>query len=258
MIRYPLIVLLSLVVTGCTAVPTSFTPSDPIPPARFSHERWQDLLHAHVHDGLVDYPAIGREGQLASYLALLDRVDPNQLPANDRLAFWINAYNAFAVKGILDGYSPATLFGRYRYFIARDYQVGGQAINLYDLERAILIARFHEPRIHFSIVCASASCPTLQPWAYEGHQLDRQLDRVTRDFINDPSRNRFDRAKKTASLSMIFKWFEQDFVAHSGSVIEFVRRYIQDPALMQELQTQPYEVEFLDYDWSLNGPPPGR
>lgn len=258
MLRQLLIGLLILMATGCTTVPTSFTPSNPIPPSRFSHEGWQDLLRAHVHDGVVDYPAIGREGQLPSYLALLDRVDPNQLPANDRLAFWINAYNAFAVKGILDGYSPATLFGRYRYFIARDYQLGGQTINLYDLERAILIAQFHEPRMHFAIVCASASCPALQPWAYEGHQLDRQLDRVTRDFINDPSRNRFDRAKKVASLSMIFKWFEKDFITHSGSVVGFVRHYVQDAALKQDLQTQRYEVEFLDYDWNLNGPPPGR
>jgi hypothetical protein len=250
--------LLILALGSCTTVPTSFAPSNPVPSSRFSHEAWQDLLRAHVRDGVVDYPAIQREGRLSSYLALLDRVDPNQLPVNDRQAFWINAYNAFAVKGILDGYSPATLFGRYRYFISRDYQVGGQAINLYDLERAILIARFHEPRMHFAIVCASASCPSLQPWAYEGPRLDHQLDRVTRDFINDPSRNRFDRAKKVASLSMIFKWFEKDFITHSGSVVGFVRQYVQDAALKQDLQTQRYDVEFLDYDWSLNGPPPGR
>ena len=256
MMRRALIGLLILVAAGCTTVPTSFTPSNPIPPNQFSHQLWQESLRAHVHAGVVDYPAIHREGRLTSYLTLLDRVDPNQLRVDDRLAFWINAYNAFAVKGILDHDSPETLFGRYRYFIAREYPVGGQTVNLYNLEREILIGQFHEPRMHFAIVCASASCPKLQPWAYEGRQLDQQLTQVTSEFINDPSRNRFDRSKKVAYLSMIFKWFAKDFEVQSGSVLNFVREYVQDPSLKQELSAADYTVEFLDYDWSLNGVAP--
>jgi hypothetical protein len=254
--RQTLIGLLILMATGCTTVPTSFTPSNPLPSSRFSHEAWQDLLSAHVRDGMVDYPAIQRQGRLTSYLALLNRVDPTQLPVDDRLAFWINAYNAFAIKGILDHSSPATLFGRYRYFIGREYQVGGQAMNLYDLEREILIARFHEPRMHFAIVCASASCPRLQSWAYQGHELNQQLNWVTSEFINDPSRNRFDRTKKVAYLSMIFKWFANDFEGQSGSVLRFVGQYVRDASLQQDLRATDYRVEFLDYDWTLNGPPP--
>lgn len=256
MMRQTLIGLLILLAAGCTTIPTSFTPSNPISPSQFSHEEWQDLLRPHVRDGVVDYPAIHRQEHLTTYLALLDRVDPNQLPVDDRLAFWINAYNAFAIKGILDHDSPATLFGRYRYFIAREYQVGGQTVNLYNLEREILIAQFHEPRIHFAIVCASASCPKLQSWAYEGRQLDQQLNQVTSKFVNDPSRNRFDRSKKVAYLSMIFKWFAKDFEARSGSVLNFVREYLQDESLKQDLAAADYTVEFLDYDWSLNGPSP--
>ncbi len=253
MMRQTLIGLLILVADGCTTIPTSFSPAHPVPPSQFSHEEWQDLLRVHVRDGALDYPAIHRQGHLTSYLALLDRVDPNQLSGDDRLAFWINAYNAFAVKGILDHDSPETLFGRYRYFIAREHQVGGQTVNLYDLEREILIAQFHEPRMHFAIVCSSASCPKLQPWAYEGRQLDQQLNQVTSEFINDPSRNRFDRSKKVAYLSMIFKWFAKDFEVRSGSVLNFVRDYVQDPSLKQDLSAADYAVEFLDYDWSLNG-----
>ena len=129
-------------------------------------------------------------------------------------------------------------------------------MNLYNLEREILIAQFHEPRMHFAIVCASASCPKLQPWAYEGLQLDQQLHQVTSEFINDPSRNRFDQSKKVVSLSMIFKWFAKDFEARSGSVLNFVRDYVQDASLKQDLSAADYTVEFLDYDWSLNGPAP--
>ena len=251
-----LIGALMIVLGGCSTVPTSFTPSDPLPPEQVSHRLWQEILSADVRDGAVDYPAIRRQGRLPSYVALLNRVDPGRLSAGDRLAFWINAYNAFAVTGILDGYAPETLFGRYRYFIAREYSIGGQPVNLYNLEREILIAQFHEPRVHFAIVCASASCPKLQSWAYEGQPLDEQLNRVTSEFVNDPLRNRFDRSRKVASLSMIFKWFAKDFEARSGSILSFVAGYVQDPSLTQDLLAGDYTVEFLEYDWSLNGLPP--
>lgn len=248
--------LAAILIAGCSTVPTSFTPSHPLPASHVSHRLWEEVLRAHVRDGVVEYPEISQQGQVTSYLALLDRVDPNGLPMPDRLAFWINAYNAFAVKGILDGYAPSTLFGRYRYFIGREYSVGGQTMNLYSLEREILIDQFHDPRMHFAIVCASASCPKLQPWVYQGPHLDSQLDQVTREFINDPSRNRFDSSRKVASLSMIFKWFAKDFEADSGSMLNFITAYVQDPSLKHDLSVADYRVEFLEYDWSLNGPAP--
>ncbi len=255
--RWPGILLLCLFIAGCSSGPRSYRPGDPLSPGQFSHAVWSDLVEAHVREGVVDYPGMQNSGCLDAYLTDLDRIDPTTLPARDgQLAFWINAYNAFAVKGILDGYSPASLWGRYRYFIGREYRVGGAAINLYDLEREVLIAQFHEPLMHFAIVCASASCPKLQPWAYQPTQLDRQLDHVARAFINDPTRNRFDRQKKVAFLSMIFKWFEQDFSRAAGSVLAYVARYVDDAEFAKELMQPGYRVEFLEYDWSLNGTPP--
>ncbi len=255
--RWLMIVLVGLGLAGCATVPSTFVPADPIPLKEFSHETFNELLKAHVHEGVVNYPGIQADGRLEGYLAQLDRVDPNGFAGReDRLTFWINAYNAFAIKGILDHYSPMTLVGRYRYFISRDYGVGGRTINLYDLERKVIIPLFHEPRIHFAIVCASASCPRLQPWAYRGEDLDEQLDSVARAFINDPRRNRFDRENKVAYLSKIFDWYSEDFEAHSGSVLDYVRRYVADPQLAQDLAVSSYTIKFLEYDWSLNGIPP--
>jgi hypothetical protein len=246
-----------LVVTGCSTVPTQFTPVNPIPPFEFSHALFEQVLEAQVKDGVVDYPAIQTDGRFTAYLSQLERVAPDTFGTrHERLAFWINAYNAFAIKGILDHYSPMTYAGRYRYFIGQDYRVGGATINLYDLERQVLIKQFREPLIHFAIVCASTSCPKLQPWTYEPDQLERQLDRAARNFINDPTRNRFDRAKKVASLSMIFKWFEDDFTRAAGSILSYVTQYVADPVLVQDLMQSEYRVEYLDYDWSLNGIPP--
>lgn len=246
-----------LLVAGCSTVPRAFNPLDPVAPKEFSHQVFHEVLRAHVEQGVVNYPAIAADRGLERYIQQLDRIDPSRFPTRqDRLVFWINAYNAFAIKGILDGYSPLTLFGRYRYFIGRAYQVGGQSINLYDLEREVLIPDFREPRIHFAIVCASSSCPRLQSWAYAADKLEEQLEQSAREFINDPTRNRFDREGKVAHLSMIFRWFEEDFVAHSGSLLNYVRRYVADPDLARELESTPYTVQFLEYDWRLNGPPP--
>lgn len=246
-----------LVMAGCSAAPMRFTPANPIAPGEFSHGLFEKVLERHVKDGLVDYPAIQVDERLDAYLAWLNRVDPNAFASrNERLAFWINAYNAFAMKGIVDQYSPANVIGRYRYFIGHTYRVGGASINLYDLERQVLLKQFGEPLIHFAIVCASASCPKLQSWAYQPNQLDRQLDLAARAFINDPTRNRFDRKQRIASVSRIFDWFEEDFVAAAGSILAYVARYVDDPTLAKELTQPGYRVEFLNYDWSLNGIPP--
>ena len=242
---------------GCSTVPRSFHPVEPIAPAEFSHQAFDELLRAHVSDGIVDYPGIQGDSQFTAAIRQFDRVDPNGLSTSDaQLAFWINAYNAFAIKGILDGYSPMTFAGRYRYFIATDYRVGGETINLYDLERRLLIPDFREPRIHFAIVCASQSCPKLRAEAYVPEKLSEQLEQGSRAFINDPTRNRFDRENKVAYLSKIFEWFEDDFATHAGSLLNYVRRYVHDPELAADLATQPYRIEFLDYDWHLNGKEP--
>jgi hypothetical protein len=216
---------------------------------------FDEVLQQHVADGEVDYPTIANDARFMKYITKL-RAQPSGITTReDRLAYWINAYNALAIKGIIDGKSPSSLFGRYRYFKSTTYTVGGLEINLYDLERDILIP-LGEPRIHFAIVCASTSCPKLLSEAYTPEKLEKQLEVNTRQFINDPTRNRFDRKKKIAYLSKIFDWFEEDFEKHSGSVQRYLASYVDDPELAKELRNDGYEVEHLTYDWSLNGVPP--
>jgi hypothetical protein len=250
-----LLLIFILMLAGCSTVPESYRPVRSIAVAEVSHALFDAVLRAHVADGVVDYPGIAADARFVNYLDKLYRVDAHALPTRaERLAFWINAYNAFAIKGILDGYSPRTLLGRYRYFIARKYDVGGERINLYDIEQKILIPEFNEPRIHFAIVCASASCPKLRSQAYTADQLETQLAQSAHEFINDPTRNRFDHQNKRAQLSEIFKWFEQDFAANAGSLSQYVGIYL-DADLASDTAGTPYKIEFLEYDWSLNGIP---
>ena len=219
------------------------------------HAPFDALLRANVSKGHVEYPAFQHSAAFKSYVA--DLAKPATLAGkNDVLAYHINAYNALAIQGILDGLSPSTTLGRLRYFKVQDWPVDGKKISLHDVEHKVL-RPLGEPRIHFAIICASRSCPFLRSEAYTAAKLDEQLDEQARQFVNDPFRNRFDRATKTAHLSEIFKWFEEDFQG-AGSVQKYLARYVADPEVAKELAQDGYKVQWIDYDWTLNGTPPRR
>ncbi|ETW99947.1 MAG: hypothetical protein ETSY1_13115 [Candidatus Entotheonella factor] len=218
------------------------------------HQRFDQILQSSVVDGAVDYSNIAKNPNFAEYLKELES-KPTFHNQPEALVYWINAYNALAIKGILDGRSPRTLLGRYGYFKKAKYRVGGRKISLYDLEHKVIIP-MGEPRIHFAINCASQSCPKLLSKAYTTDMLEQQLDTNTRAFINDPSRNRFDRNKKIAYVSKIFDWFQEDFNQHAGSVQKYLSRYVTDPSLAKDLANEQYKIKYLKYDWRLNGTPP--
>jgi hypothetical protein len=224
-------------------------------PADSPHKPFDGVLKAHVSEGSVNYAGVAADQRFAVYVKSLQQADPQKFSArNERLAFWINAYNALAIQGVLNGSSPRSFFGKIGFFYNDKYPVGGLVTNLYDLEHKIL-RPLAEPRIHFAIVCASMSCPILRAEAFAAERLDQQLDDSTRRFINDTTRNRFDREKKLAHLSKIFDWFKEDFEQHSGSVSRYLARYVDDPALAQELADGQYKIKYLEYRWDLNGTP---
>jgi len=211
-------------------------------------------LHRHVKDGAVDYPAIAGDADFRAYFASLAAPAPLG-SRTDKLVYYMNAYNALAIQGILEGLSPSSFFGRVRFFKLKDWRLDGGEINLYDLERDLIIP-LGEPRIHFSIVCASKSCPKLRSEAYTAGGLEAQMQENARAFINDPTRNRFERERQVAHLSEIFKWYEEDFSKAAGSVQKYLAKYVKDPEVARGLSAEGYAIEWIDYDWSLNGIPP--
>lgn len=214
------------------------------------------VLHAHVKGGVVDYPAIAADERFSAFIDALAR--PAALGnKQDKLVYYMNAYNALAMKGIINGLSPSSFFGRQHYFKLASYRLNGQDVNLDALEHTI-IRSLGEPRIHFSIVCASRSCPKQRSDAYTTAMLEMQLEENAREFINDTSRNRFDKQAKIAYLSEIFKWFAEDFVKSAGSVQKFIARYAGDPDVTRDLLNDSYQIRYNTYDWNLNGPPPGK
>ncbi|MBL8200298.1 MAG: DUF547 domain-containing protein [Chromatiales bacterium] len=225
-------------------------------PAMASLPDTEDLdavLMRNVQNGFVDYDGIRADPAFGRYLTGLATTAEGDLDSPDvRLAFLINAYNALAIRGILDGYSPSSWFGRRTYFKGRGYDLLGGKTTLDRLEHGRIVP-LGEPRVHFAIVCASLSCPRLASRAYDPATLDAQLEAAARSFANDPTRNRYDLKRRIAFLSSIFDWYQADFVRAAGSAQKYLARYVSDPAAARLLAQDGFDVRFVDYDWDLNG-----
>lgn len=211
------------------------------------------VLMRNVQNGFVDYDGIRADpafGRFVSGVATATETDLDTPEA--RIAFLINAYNALAIQGILDGYSPSSWLDRNNYFKRREYGLLGGTTTLEQLEKGRILP-LGDPRVHFAIVCASLSCPRLSSQAYDPATLDAQLEDAARSFANDPTRNRYDVKRKVAFLSSIFDWYEDDFIRAAGSAQKYLARYVSDPAAAELLARDGFDVRFVAYDWDLNG-----
>ncbi len=213
---------------------------------------WDEVLLQNIRNGYVDYDGIRANPRFDVFIAELGR-DPGAFASSaEQLAYYINAYNAFAIRGILDGHSPATRFGRFRYFKTLKFRLADESITLDALEQRRL-RPMGDARIHFAIVCASISCPRLLNRAYLPETLDEQLDEAARRFVNDVTRNHFDIAQRTAFVSPIFDWFREDFERSAGTLPGFLARYAEEPAARAALLEGRLAIRHLPYDWDLNG-----
>jgi hypothetical protein len=225
----------------------------PIPVlAQVDRAAWNSLLGSAVSSGQVDYSQWRGNPRFDALIDQIALTDTSTMDRQQKLAFYINAYNILAARGILDGRSPDGILSRYAYFKRDTYTVAGVRISLHQLEHE-WIRPLKEPRIHFAIVCASQSCPILQGEAYTAERLNEQLEAAARGFINDPALNRFDPVTGRAQLSSIFKWFEEDFVEASGSVQAYLVPLVDNPEVSALLVGGEFSVSYMRYDWGLNG-----
>ena len=215
---------------------------------------YAELLGRYVNEGQVDYKGLKtEEAKLDTYLAGLAEVDPATLARDARFAFYINAYNAWTLKLILTGYPGldsikdlGTLFSSpWKQKIA---MIDGTPLTLDQIEHEILRPEFQDARVHFAINCAALSCPPLRPEPYEPDRLNAQLDAATTAFINRQDRTYL--TGDTLHVSRIFKWFNEDF---TPDVATFVRQYARGELKRKLDGIESIEVNYLDYDWSLNG-----
>lgn len=233
----------------------------------FPHADWSAVLERFVDDrGRVDYAALARDRTtLDRYLSSLEPVSPDSSSAlfatrADQLAYWINAYNAAVIAGVLDrGVDTPSVWGDglfgIGFFTVDRVRLGGRLMSLKSLEDDIVRARFRDPRVHAALNCASIGCPRLPRRAFEGATLDADLDAAMREFVAEARNCRVDLVARTVWLSKIFDWFKDDFDAFEkergtagSTVINYVNRYRADDAPIPA----GLRVRFLGYDKRLN------
>ena len=223
----------------------------------FDHSRWARVLKHYARDGWVDYARLKRSPQtLDLYLLDLARADMSGLDRNEKIALYINAYNAFTVKLILEYYPDIKSIkdiSRFKRWQPSRWSIGGRFYSLDEVENDVLRKQFGEPRVHFALVCASLGCPDLRGEMYVGARLDEQLDAAARRFLASPKGLRVDRRSGTLHLSSIFKWYKDDFAAAAGDVPSYVARYADAPAAAWiRARKADLRVRYMDYDWHLN------
>jgi hypothetical protein len=200
----------------------------------------------------VDYAALRHDPDWERLLRNLSRVQPDALAnREERLAFWINAYNILAIDLVRQHYPVESIRDLGSFWSPvwdREVgRIGGSAYSLGRIEHEIL-RPMGEPRIHMAIVCASVSCPSLRREPFSAARLDVQLADASRRFLANPGKG-LRVEPGGVGLSRIFQWFESDFAA-GGGVLAFVRRYAP-PSARASLAADP-AIHYLDYDWRLN------
>jgi hypothetical protein len=245
------------------------------------YDNFAAVLKTYVNqNGMVDYRGLkNNSGRLISFAAALGVVPPDvyqKWSVKEKIAFWINAYNALTLKAIIDHYPiQSSFFGSFVYprnsirqipgvWDKLRFSVMGRDMTLDDIEHGTLRKDFNEPRIHMALVCAAMSCPPLRNEPYVGEKLDQQLDDQARRFLANPRKFAINRDQGKVYLSPIFKWFGEDFVKTYGTakefagfslaeraVLNFITKYIKGQD-QEYLRQGGYTISYLDYDWSLN------
>ncbi len=211
----------------------------------FDHSIFNNLLQKHVTaTGNVDYKGFKRDyNALKNYINLLGTHQPTESWNNsDKLAYWINAYNAMTIDLINRNYPVKSINDIDKPWEQRLWKLGKKWYNLNEIEHQIL-RKMNEPRIHFAIVCASFSCPKLQNKVFRASSLEEQLTNATKEFLSDSNRNNL--SENSLKLSKIFKWFAKDF-KQNGSLIDFLNQYA-DIKISNNAKKS-----FKDYNWDLN------
>ena len=229
--------------TAPASIAPSSSTASPVKTLGPSHAPFTQLLSRHVSGtGAVDYSGfLGDMDQLNGYLSTLARATPTDAWSREEaLAYWINAYNAFTIKLILDHWPVKSIREIEQPWDQTFILLEGQPYSLNQIEHEVIRANFDEPRIHFALVCAAVSCPPLAATAYTAPALDRQLEERTRAFINNEEFNVTQ--EEVVRISPLFDWYAEDF----GDVTAFLNRYLRTDIPSGK------QLYFLDYDWALN------
>lgn len=232
-------------------------------PFDHNHSEWTTILKNFLikkaANSQFNYATLKETPQsLNKYLEKLSSITNEQFNTwsdKQKMSFWINAYNAFTVKLILDNYPVKSIKDIGGFFSSpwkkEFFHLFGVKFYLDKIEHEILRKRFNEPRIHFAVNCASIGCPSLRDEAFVAEKLESQLEEQTRLFLKDTSRNSVSHDKKTITISKIFKWFKEDFGDKDENIIKFIFPYMKSDDDNLDFWKK-YNLEYSEYNWDLN------
>lgn len=201
----------------------------------------------YVKNGKVDYQTLKSNfTEIDGLYNSLMTVEIKNLTDNEVKAFYINAYNIIVIHQITKYFPLKSALDRSGFFDKVKHPVAGENLTLDQIEKGKVILKFKDPLVHFAFSCAAIGCPELANFAFMPENLDKQLDTRAKNAINNPDFIKVDNTKKEVNLSMIFKWYEKEFLAESDTIITYINQYRTN-----KIPTD-YAVNFYAYDWSLN------
>ena len=244
--------------------------SKPVPnpgPDHVDHGLWDYLLKTWVENGQVDYAGMAGDHLLQVYIAELGASGSNSLALeNERLAFLLNAYNAFVVHSVIIHRiedSVREYQGSKRgFFESKEHILSHQSVSLDWIENRLIRRWFDDPRVHFALAIGARSCPSLRSEAYTPDAVETQLEDQARLFINDPKHVSYDPETKTLHLNAIFEWYGEEF-EKTGGYLAFLKERAEEPQLVEGIERAiqgEAQVVFMEFDWGLNALslPPAR
>jgi hypothetical protein len=226
-----------------------------------NHDAWQGLLDKYLisdPNGVNRFkygtvPDIDRKA-LKHYIKTLEGIDPRRYNRNEQMAYWINLYNALTVNVVLDAYpvksilkiggslfSPGPWNEKY-------LNITGQKLSLNDVEHGILRPIWQDSRIHYAVNCASYSCPNLSAMVFTAGDIDNQLSKAAKAYVNNPRGITVE--GKNLLLSKIFDWYKTDFGANEKELLRELAKHAE-PALAKRLAKHNGDIDY-EYDWDLN------
>lgn len=221
--------------------------SKPLKPA-LSHDIFDALLRKHVNSsGNVNYAAFKKDkAKLTEYLDVLKSNPPqSSWSKNKEMAYWINLYNAFTIYSIVEKYPVSSVMDLEggKVWDKKKIVIAGKSLTLNNIEKDKLLKRFKEPRVHFAVNCAAASCPPLLNKAWTEDNVQRYYAKLAKAFINNSSYNSV--SAKSIQASQIFNWYASDF-GGSDKILAYFQKY-SDTEIKKNAK-----ISFKEYDWKLN------
>ncbi|MGY5852254.1 MAG: DUF547 domain-containing protein [Candidatus Thorarchaeota archaeon] len=213
-------------------------------------------------NGNLDYFAMLGDQSVVVYAESLVNFNLDSLQTrNEQLAFWINCYNALSIYGVIRKLKTDPKFAksgnkgwfqRVRFFAFQKFNVGGSDFTLRGIENFIR-SEFNEPRIHFALNCSAMGCPLLKNGLYSADNLDNELEEAARLYIQSERGSRLEKNQKRLHLSMIFKWYPDDFKVTSMSIVQYVAKYHHSETAQFLLENEnDLDIRYIDYDFALN------